>query len=305
MTPAIPLLTLAALLLGYARAAAAEGSSLAADTLIARLDDPRVNESSGIAPALANGGLFWTLNDSGGGPYVFAFDKAGKTRARIEVAGAVNFDWEDIATWKDKSGAAFLFVGDIGDNFQVRPEVIIYRLPEPRLALAVAGIAESRSEPATPLRAIYPDGRHNAESLLVHPVTGRIYIITKSSDGKSGMYALPASLDEKAPMTMERVAGLTLPPLSRQGKRPVDNCQSTGAAFSPQGTRLALSTYCSLYEWDLPAGKPLSDALALKPRRVEPVLTPQMEAVCYDHDGDHLWFTSERSPAPLHRVKLR
>jgi hypothetical protein len=305
MLPARFVLTALACLLAATRAGAAESTSPVAGTLVARLDDPRVNESSGIAPALANSGLFWTLNASGGGPYVFAFDQAGKTRARVEVAGAANFDWEDIASWRDKSGLAFLFVGDIGDNFQVRPEIIVYRLPEPRIGLEGKGVAESRSEPATALRAIYPDGRHNAESLLVHPVTGRIYVITKSSDGKCGMYALPALLDEKAPLTMERVAGLTLPPLSRQGKRPVDNCQSTGAAFSPQGTRLALSTYCSLYEWDLPEDKPLADALALKPRRIEPVLTPQMEAVCYDRDGDHLWFTSERSPAPLHRVKLR
>ena len=277
----------------------------AATSLVAHLDDPRINESSGIAPGLANADLFWTLNDSGGGPYVFAFDHAGKTRARVEVAGAANFDWEDIASWRDASGAAFLFVGDIGDNFQIRPDITIYRIPEPRIAPGASGIAESRSEPATALRAIYPDGKHNAESLLVHPLTGRIHIITKTGDGKCAMYVLPETLDAKAPMEMKRLAALTLPPLNRKGKRPVDNCMSTGAAFHPAGTRLTVSTYCSLYEWDLPSGKPLADALALKPRRIEPVLTPQMEAVCYDPDGDHLWFTSERAPAPLHRVTLR
>jgi hypothetical protein len=182
--------------------------------------------------------------------------------------------------------------------------VSIYRVPEPDVEAAAQGVAEEKTEPATVFRAVYPDGKHNAESLLVHPITGRLYIITKSLDGRCGMYAFPEKLDATAQMRLESVGSFVLPLLSRPGKRPVDNCMSTGAAFSPKGDKLVLSTYCNLYEWSLPDGKPYADALAAKPRRIEPPFIPQLEAVCYDAEGV-IWFTSEKAPTPLYRVQAR
>jgi hypothetical protein len=263
-------------------------------TLVARLDDPRVDESSGLTSSLRNPELFWTLNDSGGGPFLFAFDQKGKTRARYEVQGSSNIDWEDLAAGKDEQGAASLYIGDIGDNLLIRPEIYIYRVPEPEVEAADAGIAERKTEPATVFRAIYPDGKHNAESLLVHPVTGRIYIITKSKE----------KLDATVLMKLESVGSFILPEMSHPGKKPDDNCLCTGAAFSPKGDKLVLCTYSNLYEWSLPDGIPFADALAAKPRRIQPPYIPQIEAVCYNAAGV-IWFSSERAPMPLYRVEAK
>jgi hypothetical protein len=62
--------------------------------------------------------IFWTLNDSGGEPCVFAIDRSGKTRAKVRVRDAANFDWEDLALGKDDQARPALFIGDIGDNLQ-------------------------------------------------------------------------------------------------------------------------------------------------------------------------------------------
>lgn len=269
--------------------------------LIAKLADARINESSGLAIGRRNPGIFWTLNDSGGGPFVFAFDDKGITRARFEVTGAMNFDWEDIASGPDAEGKPALFLGDIGDNLFIRPEVQVYQIEEPTLDAATTH-GEIKITQFKTLHASYPDGQHNAESLLCHPRTGRLFIITKTNEGQCGVYAFPTLLQTDVCMKLESVAQFQLPPVTRPGKRPIDNCMSTGACFSPDATRIVVSTYCSLYQWTLGPAQTLAEAFALKPLRIVPPLLSQNEAVCFSADGKNLWLTSERLPTPLYRI---
>lgn len=269
---------------------------------IAILEDKRLNESSGLALGVRDSSIFWTMNDSGGEPCVFAIDRSGKTRAKVRVRDAANFDWEDIASGKDEKGTPTLFIGDIGDNLFIRASIQVYQIPEPEIKAAGQPVAET--ETATPQiwRAYYPDGRRNAESLLVHPQTRRLYILTKSDDGKCALYAFPQPLQPKVSMVLEKVADLAFPTLIRIGKSPHDNCMTTGACFAPDGSRMVVSTYSSLYEWLLPKEKTLAEALQQAPVRIEPKLLRQAEGVCYDSDSRTLWITSEHLPTPLLRV---
>ena len=269
---------------------------------VAILEDKRIKESSGLCLSGRNPSIFWTVNDSGGEPCVFAIDRSGKTRAKVRVREAANFDWEDLALGKDDKGSPVLFIADIGDNFQMRPSIQVYQIPEPVTAAADQAVAETESTVPHLWRANFPDGKHNAESLLVHPQTNRLYILTKSEDGKSALYAFPQPLQEKVSMPLEKITDLTFPKLIRPGKRPHDNCMTTSAGFSPDGTRLIVATYSSLYEWQLAKDQPLAMALEQAPTRIEPELVPQVEGVCYDADSKTIWFTSERLPTPLFRV---
>lgn len=279
-----------------------EATAPATSRRVAVLADSRINESSGLCLSGNDPAIFWTLNDSGGEPCVFAIDQEGRTRAKVRVREAANFDWEDIALGKDAGGAPVLFIGDIGDNFFMRPSVQIYQVPEP--AVSAPGQAVEETESAVPQlwRANYPDGKHNAESLLVHPVTGRLYILTKSENGKCALYRFPQPLQAKASMPLEKVADLVFPPLTRAGKRPHDNCMTTAACFSPDGSHLLAATYSSLYEWEVPRGGPVEEAFRKPPVRIDPGLVGQLEGACYDRDGRTIWFTSERLPAPLMKV---
>ncbi len=269
---------------------------------VAILEDKRLNESSGLALGIRDPSVFWTMNDSGGEPCVFAIDRSGKTRAKVRVRDAANFDWEDIASGKDEKGSPCLFIGDIGDNLYIRASIQVYQIPEPSVKAAGQPVEETETVEPQIWRANYPDGKHNAESLLVHPQTGRLYILTKSDDGKCALYAFPQPLQPKVSMTLEKIVDLTFPRLIRPGKRPHDNCMTTSACFSPDGTRMVASTYSSLYEWQLPKNQTLAEALAQPPVRIEPELLRQLEGVCYDTDSLTLWLTSEHLPAPLLRV---
>jgi len=270
---------------------------------VAVLDDKRIKESSGLCLSGRDPSIFWTLNDSGGEPCVFAIDQNGKTRAKVRVRDAANFDWEDIALGKDDKGRPALFIGDIGDNFQMRPTIQVYQIPEPAVSGPENAVEETTSADPVIWRVNFPDGKHNAESLLVHPKTNRLHILTKSEDGKSALYVFPASAQKDASMMLEKVVDVTFPTLVRAGKRPHDNCMTTGAGFAPDGTRLVVATYSSLYEWTLADDRPLAESLKQPPLRIEPDLVPQMEGVCYDADSRTIWFTSERLPTPLMRVR--
>ena len=269
---------------------------------VAILEDKRLNESSGLALSVRDPSIFWTLNDSGGAPCVFAIDRSGKTRAKVRVRDAANFDWEDIASGKDAQGAPTLFIGDIGDNLYIRASIQVYQIPEPEISAAGKSVAETETAAPQIWRANYPDGKKNAESLLVHPQTRRLYILTKSDDGRCALYAFPQTLQPKVSMVLEKVADLTFPTLIRAGKRPHDNCMTTAACFSPDGSRMVVSTYSSLYEWQLPREKTLAEALKEAPVRIEPELLRQLEGVCYDSDDRTLWIISEHLPTPLIRI---
>lgn len=269
---------------------------------IAILEDKRLNESSGLALSVRDPSIFWTLNDSGGEPCVFAIDRRGKTRAKVRVRDAANFDWEDIASSKDEQGAPTLFIGDIGDNLFIRASIQVYQIPEPEINAAGQPVAETETAAPQIWRANYPDGKKNAESLLLHPQTRRLYVLTKSDDGRCALYAFPQTLQPKVSMVLEKVADLAFPKLIRVGKRPHDNCMTTSASFAPDGSRMVVSTYSSLYEWLLPKEKSLAEALKEPPVRIEPDLLRQLEGVCYDSDSRTLWIISEHLPTPLVRI---
>lgn len=269
---------------------------------VAILEDKRIKEGSGLCLSGRDSAIFWTLNDSGGEPCVFAIDRDGKTRAKVRVRDAANFDWEDIASGKDEKSGPALFIGDIGDNFSVRASIQVYEIPEPDIVAAGQPVTETETGAPKIWRANYPDGKHNAESLLVHPQTKRLYIVTKSEDGKSALYAFPEELKKDTSMTLEKVVDVTFPVLVRAGKRPHDNCMTTGASFAPDGTRMVVATYSSLYEWKLAPNQLLADALKQPPVRIEPELLRQVEGVCYDNDSVTLWEISEHLPTLLLKV---
>ncbi len=293
-------LHLPALIVAFASTALAQQIDKTRTERVAVLQDKRINESSGLTRSLLEPGVLWTHNDSASDPCIYAIDQAGKTRAKVRLPHAVNFDWEDMASAKDGNGTSQLFIADIGDNLLLRPSIQVYQISEPDLPKT----ADKEILSADPQiwHGQYPDGHHNAETLLVHPQTRRIYIVTKSEEEKSAVYAFPETLTKDKPMKLEKIADLRFPQRQLIGKRPHDACQTTAGSFSADGSRLAISTYSFIYEWRIKPGESLVEALKKPARLITIPLIPQLEAICYDVDGKTLWFTSERLPAPLWRI---
>ena len=268
---------------------------------LATLEDRRIDESSGLVASRRSPGLFWTHNDSGDGPFVYAFDRAGRRRGTWRVEGAKARDWEDIAAGPGpEPGRAYLYAGDIGDNEERREFVTVYRFPEPEVTDADAASTQEKPRATAPAEAIrlkYPDGAHNAEALLVHPTTGDLYVVTKGVDA-AGVYKLPAPFDASAVNTLARVATLRGPSFF--------GALVTGGDISPDGRRVALCDYASGYELTLPEGsKGFDDVWRQKPTLVPLGVRRQGESVCYRLDGAALLATSEGAPSPLVEVILR
>ncbi|HTH51010.1 MAG TPA: hypothetical protein VL501_03705 [Pyrinomonadaceae bacterium] len=255
-----------------------------------------IDEASGMAASLCQTNVLWTLNDSGGGPFLYAMSASGDSLGTWRVPNVRNIDWEDLAEIKDKSGKCVLYIGEIGDNKVQREEHAIYRIPEPQVT------ADSRSadkahpietEPAEIAKFSYPDHNQNAETLLLHPVTGEIYVVTKRISGPAGVYKVTSQFGGEArPATM--IAEISVPA--------VPNGLLTGGSISPDGRHVVISDYVAAYEWTLPANAPFDEIWN------QPLVTVDIgrrdtgEAVCYSPDGKSLLSTSEGKKAPIYRA---
>src|SRR5207248_10241087 len=109
---------------------------------------------------------------------------------RFIVPHSRNVDWEDIAIGPGVDGKPALYVGDIGDNNRSRDDTAVYRLPEPAVDPGKT-MREATTAPAERFPYRYPDGHHDAETLLVHPQTKEVFIIAKEGSGVTGVYVYP------------------------------------------------------------------------------------------------------------------
>lgn len=271
-------------------------------TKIADLKNASVNESSGLAASRSNPGIYWTHNDSGDGPLVYAFDATGESRGVFRVAGAHARDWEDMALGPGpQAGQSYLYLGDIGDNEKSRAEIVVYRVAEPKLA--ATDKTSSKTNPRTTARADairlrYPDGKFDAETLLVHPTTGNLYIITKVMLKNATVYEAAAPLVAGKVISMKRIGEIKVPSLM--------GGVLTGGSISPDGRRIALCDYLQGYEAVLPpSSRNFNDIWKQTVTGFSLGQREQGEAITYRADGKALLATSEGTRPPLIQVELR
>jgi hypothetical protein len=277
-----------------------KGGDYGVPVQVALLKDKVIKESSGLAASRNVPGVYWTHNDSGDGPFIYAFDTRGVRRGVWRVAGASANDWEDMAAGPGPvAGKNYLYIGDIGDNAEKRSEVIVYRVPEPVVGTANNAKAKTFStEPAESIHLRYPDGSHDAEALLVHPITGAIYIVTKILFGNPGIYEAATPLKAGATITLARIGTLSVPSLL--------GGIITGGAISPDGRRIAFCDYMQGYEAVLPDTKAAFNTIWKRPLTSFALGSrKQGESITYRLDGKALLATSEGSPMPLIQVVRR
>ncbi len=204
--------------------------------LVGTFVDTRIDEASGIVESRSLPGVLWTHNDSGDSARFFAASTGGTILGVFNLSGASAFDWEDIALGPKSGGGNYLYLGDIGDNDTVRSEIAIYRVDEPQIATGATIAATDYSR----ARLQYPDGPHNAESLIVDPLTGELYIVTKSAVG-SVYRASADTFDHPGQLNaLESLGHLTVP-----------LHKPSAADISPDGSQILIrdrSTTAYLFE---------------------------------------------------------
>lgn len=184
------------------------------------IKNPRIKENSGMSRSTYRRPILFAHNDSGGGPQFFALGRRCNVKAVFDVPGAPSRDWEDMAVGPGHT----LWFGDIGGN-SPRDVVNVVRVREPKTL-------SGRTVRHRSFALAYPDGAHNAESLMIRPRNGRIFIITKAQSG-AAIYRAPLTLDPDKPNPMKKVADA--PP----GR--------TGADFARDGRHFVLRGYKQAY----------------------------------------------------------
>jgi hypothetical protein len=189
-----------------------------------------LSEASGLVASRATPGRLWSHNDSGK-PVIVAFDLKGNVTGHLAIGGARVEDWEAMATAACGSGT-YLYIADIGDNSAKRREITIYRVPEPA---APGGSAQVDAV----IRASYPDGAHDAETLLASP-DGTLFVVTKGDTGQVALYRVPREARGSDALRLERVGA----PLSKGS--PAADARITDGAISPDGELVVLRTHGAL-----------------------------------------------------------
>lgn len=261
------------------------------DERIARglLEHDAIDEASGLAASRLNPGVLWTHNDSGDEPRLFALDAAGRHLGVYRLRGAEARDWEDLTVGPGPlPGRQYLYVADIGDNLARHGIKVVYRVPEPVVRPDQEPI-ESWLGGVEALRFRYPDGRRDAEALMVDPLTRDLIVISKR-ESRVRVYVAPF------PQPTD-----SLPTLTFAGALPFTRV--TAADCSADGSEVLVKTYGRIRYWVRGPGESLAAAL-MRPAHVVPYrYEPQGEAVAWAFDGSGYYTLSEekdRVPAVLY-----
>ena len=147
---------------------------------------PELNENSGM---IWYNGYLWTINDSGGDPFIFIVDTAtGNIIRHIELSGAENVDWEEIT--QDES---YVYVGDIGNNAGDRKDLRIYKISKSDLhkTIVVPEIIEFGYADQTDYAPALYNTPFDCEAMISAGDT--LYLFTKNWTGShTSIYAIPA-----------------------------------------------------------------------------------------------------------------
>ncbi|MEJ2860355.1 hypothetical protein [Actinomycetospora flava] len=248
------------------------------------LDDPRLAEASGLV--VADDGGYEVVNDSGNPSTVYRLDDSCAVVGEIGVPDQGR-DVEDLARGADGT----LWPADIGDNDRKRRTVAVLRV--------------SPSGEETVTRLTYPDGAHDAESLLM-PGDDRPVIVTKDLGGISGVYVAESPVGDGGTVALRRAGEVVVP---GEAITSLGAGAYTGGAISADGRVVALRTYADAWLYPAPGGTATADdvvaALRAAPVRVPLPDEVQGEALAFAPDGT-LLSTGETPedgpPAPLHAV---
>jgi hypothetical protein len=204
---------------------------------------PELAEASGVAASRRTPGRFWSHNDSSG-PVLVSLNDRGAIAGRVRLTGVMHEDWEATAVGPCPSGSC-VYLADIGDNNANRKSITVYRIPEPDAASDQAMSAEA-------FHAAYPDGAHDAETLLVTP-KGDLFVVTKGNDGPVTVYRFPRDLRPGSTSALTRVGQPR--DAGKSGERDKndqdegekDQVRVTDGAVSPNGQWVVLRSNRVLY----------------------------------------------------------
>lgn len=264
------------------------------------LANRELDEVSGLAQSLADPGLLWALNDSGGKPALYRVGLQGEDYGRVDIPKAMNRDWEDLAAFTHE-GLPALLIADTGDNGSTRDSVTLYAVRDPG--------RKGRVNLLWKLEFRYEDGPRDCESVAVDDAERAIYLLSKR-ERPPALYRLPLPSNTTAIAVAERLGEIkTVPPLTPDDfeTEPVFTHfrnMPTAMDFLPGGRGAVVMTVREALVYRRARGESWLAALNRMPARLQLPALEQVEAAAVSADGRTLFVTSEKRPAPLLRLPL-
>ncbi|WP_431880807.1 hypothetical protein [Micromonospora chalcea] len=240
------------------------------------VEDNRLRELSGL---IATSSGYVVINDGTDDPSrkrVFYLDAKCKVEKEVRYSGDGPFDTEDLALSPDRKT---LWIADTGDNVEKKTR---------RERVAVWTMPLSGARQPVLHRLSYPGKEpHDAEALLVGDDNMPL-VITKDLSGKSEIFTPTVKLKaagDPEPIPMKKVGEVTLPKTDTENKLgSPGRALVTGAARSPDGSKVVLRTYADAFEFDVSGGDIVKALTTGKPR-ITPLADPFGEAISYTPDG--------------------
>ncbi len=269
---------------------------------IGSLDPKLLGEASGMAISRTYDDRIYHVNDSGDGPNFYVSKSDGSDFKTISIANFAPQDVEALALGSFGGKPNFLFIGDIGDNPEMRSGISVVVVEEPAKLATITTLT-----PAAIITLRYPDRPHNAEAMAVHP-NGDLYILTKEMKTvtKQPMAAqlfrlarTEMSTNTKGPKTLEKIAEFDLPTLLAD--QDIWGRIVTGLDISPDGKRVLIMTYSLILELQMDLADKVKPSdrwiLGTDYVRIATEKLPQQEATAYGADGQTIYYNSEADKA--------
>lgn len=231
------------------------------------------DEASGMVDSRNIPGHIWTHEDGLNPNEIILINHQGQLVKKFQLP-IFNRDWEDLGIGPGpQNGVNYLYIADIGDNATQWEQCHIYRFAEPKSVNEEVGAIDK-------ITFKYPDGKFDAECILVDPTTKDIYIVTKM-DLNVRLYQLPYPQS-----TTETITAKFL--------RTIPYNLITSGSVASDGKQIIIRSYFVLFYFIKKDNETIADALGrasdLKlPYKIE----PQGEAVCFDRNDKGYFTISE------------
>ena len=255
------------------------------------------DEASGVAPATRTPGAYFLVDDASGTGDIVAVDTAGARLATVTVGGMSAGNAEALSSGPCGAtplpggpASRCLYVGDIGDNNSRRDGIAVFRIAEPDIS------SGNVSVPGDGWRYTYPDGPHNAESMMIDN-DGSVLIVTKPGRVGSPPHRMYRGRPGGGELVLVRE--FRPPDAQRPFRTMITGNVATDLAAAPG--RVLLLTYDEVQQYTAPTpDAPLSTFPDWPHRRLPLDGLPQAEGVAPAADGCGYVVASEGGPGGTH-----
>ncbi|WP_062544198.1 NHL repeat-containing protein [Rufibacter tibetensis] len=199
---------------------------------MSKMGKKSVPESSGLEASAD--GHFWTHPDAGNEAVLYKINESGELLETMNVQGARNTDWEDVARGSD----GFLYIGDMGNNENTRQDLQILKVDEK--SKKVVGTIPFKYADQTEFPPSKSGLNFDVEGFLMH--NNAFYLFTKNR-GKGDWVKLYKVANQ--PGASQTVTALDSVQITTK---------ITAADISPNGRHIALlgEGWAYLFEADNP-----------------------------------------------------